>query len=158
MNEVTRQPVSSPHIIQNHAGQPCYLVEYDEDQWNRYDKPGQEQCFEAWAKRAKPLGALFVVLKLLPDPVFPMGTKTAPYVARSYPVERETFNPITVTCKLTASIHPDTWQNASDGERINLRTEARHQLAMHAMAAGGCGYEIYTRENNEPRVVEKGQL
>jgi hypothetical protein len=156
--EVQRQPVLSPRIVENHAGQPCYLVEYDEDLWNRYDKPGQEHCFQTWAGKAKPMGAVFVVLKLIPDPVFPSGDKTVPYVVRSYPVEQEAFNPVTVTCKLTANIHADTWQHASEGERMKMKLAARQQLGMHALAAPGVSYEICTREGKEHRTVEKGRL
>jgi len=158
MNEVTRPPVDTPRIVENHAGQPCYLVEYDEDLWNRYDAAGKEDCFDTWAKKAKPLGAQFVVLKLFPDPLFPSGDKVIPYVARSYPVEQETFNPVTVSCKLTATIHADTWAGASEGERMKMKLSARQQLAMHALAAPGVSYEICTREGKEPRTVEKGRL
>jgi hypothetical protein len=143
--------------VENYAGQPCYLVEYDEDQWNKYDKEGQEHCFKTWAGKAKPMGAVFVVLRLIPDALFPSGDKTLPYIARSYPVEQETFNPVTVTCKLTATIHTDTWQQASEGDRFKLKTAARQQLAMHALGHS-CSYEICTREGNEPRTVEKGRL
>lgn len=156
--EVQRPPAVSPRIVENHAGQPCYLVEYDEDQWNRYDKPGQDSCFEIWVKKAKPLGAMFVVLKLFPDPVFPSGSKTTPYVVRSYPVDQETFNPVTVSCKLTAMIHPDTWAASSEGQRMQMRTAARQQLGMHALASSGCSYEICTRENKELRTIEQGRL
>jgi hypothetical protein len=156
--EVQRSPVFSPRMIENHAGQPCYLVEYDEDQWLKYDKAGQEHCFETWAKKAKPMGAQFVVLKLVPDPVFPSSDKIIPYVFRSYPVELETFNPVTVTVKLTAAIDADTWGHASEGDRYKLKLAARQQLAMHAMASPGCSYEICTREGKEPRTVEKGRL
>jgi hypothetical protein len=133
--EVERKPVYSPRITENHAGQPCYLVEYDEDQWNKYDKEGQEHCFAEWAKKAKPMGCVFVVLRLLPDALFPHGRQDAPYVARSYPVGQETFNPVTITCKLTACIDADTWVHASEGDRIKLKTAARNELGMHAMAA-----------------------
>jgi hypothetical protein len=158
MIEEARRPVDTPRIVENHAGQPCYLVEYNEDQWGRYAKPEQEVCFEAWAKKAKPLGAQFVVLRLFPDPLFPTGEHSLPYVARSYPVDQDTFNPVTVSCKLTAQIHADTWAAADDGKRIQLRTAARQQLAMHAMASSGCTYEICTRENKELKVVERGRL
>lgn len=156
--EVQRGAVFSPRIIENHAGQPCYLVEYDEDQWNKYDKAGQEYCFETWAKKAKPMGAVFVVLKLVPDPLFPTGDKSIPYVARSYAVEQDTFNPVSISVKLTAVIDADTWQHASEGDRFKLKTSARTQLAMHAMASPGCSYEICSREGKEHRSIEKGKL
>jgi hypothetical protein len=157
--EVQRSPVFSPRMVLNHAGQPCYLVEYDEDQWLKYDKAGQEHCFETWAKKAKPMGAQFVVLRLIPDPLFPSGDKTIPYAARSYPVDQETFNPITVTVTLKAQIHPDTYLNALDGERMKLTAAARVQLGMAALGSKGCSYEIWTRGiDGAPFVIERGRL
>jgi hypothetical protein len=102
-----------------------------------------------------------VVLRLFPDPLFPSGDRDKPYVARSYPVDQETFNPVTVSCKLTAHIHADTYAAADEGKRIQLRTAARQQLAMHAIAqafGGGCSYEICAREGKELKVVERGRL
>jgi hypothetical protein len=156
--EERRQPVFSPRMTENSAGQPCYLVEYDEDLWNKYDKAGQEHCFETWAKKAKPMGAQFVVLRLIPDALFPSGDKTIPYVARSYPVDQETFNPVTVTVKLSAQIHADTWANALDGERMKLTAAARTQLGMAALGTVGCSYEICTREGKELKIIERGRL
>lgn len=148
----------SPRMTENSAGQPCYLVEYDEDLWSKYDKAGQEHCFETWAKKAKPMGAQFVVLRLIPDALFPSGDRTIPYVARSYPVDHETFNPVTVTVKLSAQIHADTWANALDGERMKLTAAARTQLGMAALGGAGCTYEICTREGKELKIIERGRL
>lgn len=156
--EVQRQPVFSPRITEDAQGNPCYLVEYDEDQWNKYDKAGQEHCFATWADKAKPMGARFVVLRLIPDPIFPTGDRTVPYVARSYVVDQETFNPISVSVKLIASVDADTWARALDGERMKIKTAARHELAMHGLATKGAAYEIFTRENNAPVVIERGRL
>lgn len=157
--EVQRQPVFSPRMTENSAGQPCYLVEYDEDQWLKYDKAGQDHCFETWAAKAKPMGALFVVLRLIPDPLFPTTDKTVPYIVRSYPVERETFNPISVAVTLKAQIDPDTYLNALDGERMKLTAEARLQLGMAALGTKGCSYEIWSRGvDGAPFVIERGRL
>lgn len=153
-----RKPVLSPRIVENHAGKPCYLVEYNEDQWERYDAEGKEHCFVTWAEKAKPLGAVFVVLRLIPDPLFPAGEHTAPYVARSYPVEQETYNPVAVSCKLTAMIDKDFWEAASEGKRLETKVAARLELGMHALATKGCGYEICTREGKELKVLERGKL
>jgi hypothetical protein len=147
-----------PRVVENYAGQPCYLVDYDEDQWERYDQEGKEFCFERWAQKAKPMGCVFVILRLIPDPLFPRGTKTVPYVARSYPVEQATFNPITVTACITGSIHRDTWARASEGERFKLKIQARQHIAMHALAAAGVHYVIDVWEGDELKVVERGRL
>jgi hypothetical protein len=157
-DEVTRPPVVTPRIVENHAGQPCYLVEYDEDQWNRYGAEDKEFCFDTWAKKAKPLGALFVVLKLFPDPIFPSSDRTTPYVVRSYPVEHETFNPVKVSVRLSAEIHADTWERASEGDKFKLKIAARQELAMHALACPGCSYTIWTRSNDTPMNIEQGKL
>lgn len=147
----------SPRIVENHAGQPCYLVEYDEDQWLKYDKEGQDYCFTTWAGKAKPLGAVFVVLRLIPDALFPSGEHTIPYIARSYPIEQDTFDPVTVTTKLTANIHADTYASASEMERCNLKLAARVKLGMHALGHGA-SYEIMVREGKEIRILERGRL
>jgi hypothetical protein len=105
------------------------------------------------------MGAQFVVLRLIPDPLFPSGDKTIPYAARSYPVDQETFNPITVTVTLKAQIHPDTYLNALDGERMKLTAAARVQLGMAALGSKGCSYEIWTRGiDGAPFVIERGRL
>lgn len=148
----------SPRIVENHAGQACYLVEYDEDQWLKYDKEGQEFCFETWAKKAKPLGAVFVVLRLVPDPLFPSGEKTTPYIFRSYPVEQETFNPIQVNVNFSARIDPDVYKHATDGERMQLISKARQDIAMHAMATSGCTYDVHTLENGAPKILTRGRV
>jgi hypothetical protein len=156
--EVQRQPVFSPRMIENAVGQPCYLVEYDEDQWLKYDKEGQEHCFDTWIRKAKPMGALFVVLRLIPDPLFPSTDKVVPYVVRSQPVEQETFNPIHISVRLCAMIHDSTWEQALDGERMKLKADARNQLGMHGLGTVGASYEIMTRVDNLPIVLERGKL
>ncbi len=149
----------SPYIQQNHAGQDCYVVYYDEDQWFKCDDAGHERCIATWVKKAKPLGALFVVVRLFPDPLFPSRDRTTPYIARSIPIDRETFDPVTVTVKLVADIHPDTYKSASEMERANLRVSARNALAMQAMTHKGCTYEIWTRGfNNSPTCLERGKF
>jgi hypothetical protein len=153
-----RPVVATPRIVENHAGQPCYLVEYDEDQWFKYDKEGQDFCIETWKRKAEPLGAQFVVLRLLPDPLFPTGEHTIPYVVRSVPIVQDGFDPFTVSVRISAAIHPEVWAQASELDRGKLKTQARLRLAMNAMACEGCSYEITVREAKEVRVVERGKL
>jgi hypothetical protein len=150
--------VFSPRVTENHAGQPVYLVEYEEDQWYKYDKEGQDFCFETWARKAKPLGCVFVVLRLYPDALFPRSDKTTPYVAKSVPVDQDNFNPVSVSVRFTASIDPDTWSRANDGAKLQLKAQARRDIAMHALSSNGCAYEIFTRVDNLPTVVERGRL
>jgi hypothetical protein len=86
------------------------------------------------------------------------GDKTGPYVARSFPVDQEAFNPVTVTVKLCAMIDADTWARALDGERMKLTAAARTQLGMHGLGTKGAAYEIVTRVGNELKIVERGRL
>jgi hypothetical protein len=151
--------VNSPYIEQNSSGQDCYLIQYDEDQWNRYDKTRQLHCFAEWEKKATALGAEYVVLRLIPDPIFPSGDKTVPYVARSIAIRRDDFNPIRTSMKLTAEIDGDTWDRATEMQRGDLKAKARTQLGMIAMQHGeGCTYEIFTRENKIAKRVETGKF
>lgn len=157
-DDITRPVVSSPRVVDNYAGQPCYLVEYDEDQWNKYDAEAKEHCFDTWAARAKPMGCMFVVLRLYPDALFPSGEHTAPYVVRSYAVAQDEFDPYTLSTKLAVEIHADTWERGSEGQRILLKTGARRRIGMNAMAAKGVSYEIWTRTADGPTILERGKL
>ena len=147
------------NVEQNHAGQDCYVVQYDEDQWKRYDTERQEFCLAEWVKQATPMGAHYIVLRLLPDALFPSGDKTAPYVARTIPIQREDFDPVQISIKLCANIDADTWDKASEMQRGNLKTAARTKLGMiAAQLDSGVSYEIMTRENNVAKRVEAGKL
>lgn len=146
-------------IEQNYANQDCFLVEYDEDQWNRYDAETQQQCVDTWVKKAKPLGAEFVVLRLIPDPLFPSSDKAGPYIARSIPINTDTFDPFKLSAKLSCEIDRDTYWNASEGERMRLKTAARAKLAMNALVWKGCMYEVWVRlPHGEPHVIERSKF
>lgn len=143
-------------IEKNYRDQPVYLVEYDEDLWNRFDQKGQDHCFATWAKKAKPLGALYVVLRLVPDALFPSGDKTQPYIAKQVPVELDILDPILVTVKLTANIERTTWEGASDGDRILLRGKARERLGQMGVGFKNPAYEI--RVPGVAVAVEQGRF
>lgn len=146
-------------LEKNYAGQECYLVNYDEEQWNKYSPEAQEQTMQAWVKKAKPMGAEYVVLRLHPDPLFPAGDKTAPYVARSVPIDQGKFDPFKVAVELKCEIDSETWRKASEGERMKLKTDARARLAMNAMTGKGCAYEIWVRmPHGEPTVLERSRF
>lgn len=66
-----------------------YVIEYDEDQWYRYDDAGKQFCYDTWIKKATPLPDIdMVVLRLIPDPVFPRGDKELPYIEWQHCIDR----------------------------------------------------------------------
>lgn len=62
------------------ASEQAYLVAYNEDLWFSYSEETREFCKETWIRKAEPLNVRFVVLRLTPDPVFPMRGHEKPYV------------------------------------------------------------------------------
>ena len=66
-----------------------YLVEYLEDNWKGLPEATREFCKQQWIKRAEPLANVqFVVLRLLPDELFPMHGHEKPYIEWRHPIER----------------------------------------------------------------------
>lgn len=66
-----------------------YLVEYSEDLW--YDLPDatKDHCRSEWIKKATAMKEVrFVVLKLLPDDLFPMHGHELPYVHWQHAIDR----------------------------------------------------------------------
>jgi hypothetical protein len=126
--------------VQEHAGKTCYVVEYDEDQWNKYDEAGQNFAFQRWADKAKPLGCVMVVLRLVPDPIFPSGSNTAPYVARQEQIA-PTAKPLSVSIAVTCRIDKFTFDSASELDRLALRRAARAELSKYSMP-GNPSYTI----------------
>jgi hypothetical protein len=59
-----------------------YLIQYDEDQWFRYDEAGWQFCYDTWIKKASAIpGIKLVVLRLIPDAIFPRDPeKPLPYI------------------------------------------------------------------------------
>lgn len=146
-------------LEKNHAGQECYIVDYDEDLWFAYSEDQQEFTIGQWLKKAKPLKAVFFVLRLHPDALFPRGDKVQPYVAKSLPIDSDTFDPFKVSAKLSCEIHKDTYWRASEGDRIVMRTEARARMAMNALVGKNVAYEVWVREeNNTIRLLEVGKF
>lgn len=58
-----------------------YAISYNEDRWYRFTEKQREECCEAWIKKAEPMDVEEVVLKLIPDPIFPQHGKEHPYIA-----------------------------------------------------------------------------
>lgn len=58
----------------------AYIVQYEEDLWMKMPQETQQHCKDTWIKFAEPLGLEEVVLRLIPDPVFPGFGKEKPYI------------------------------------------------------------------------------
>lgn len=58
----------------------AYIVQYNEDLWFRLPDHSKEFCRDMWIKKAAPLEVDEVVLRLTPDPIFPMHGKEKPYI------------------------------------------------------------------------------
>ena len=65
-----------------------YLVEFDEEQWLTTPEETQRYCVDTWIKKAKPLGARWLVLRLIPDELFPLRGNDAPYIHLREPIEQ----------------------------------------------------------------------
>ena len=58
----------------------AYIVQYSEDVWFSLSEERQQYCKDTWIEFGKPLGLDEVVLRLTPDPIFPMHGKEKPYI------------------------------------------------------------------------------
>lgn len=118
------------------ASEGAYLVERDEDQWNGYDETRQNNCWRRWRKLAIENGCARVVLKLVPDVVFPSGSNTRPYVARVEPIIGDEDSPFKVQVRVSAVIDPHVYDDADDGRRLKLVQKAR-EAALAQTPPGG---------------------
>jgi hypothetical protein len=57
-----------------------YVVEYAEDLWRALDPDRQLYCLSVWMGKAKGAKVRHAVLRLIPDPLFPLSDKEKPYV------------------------------------------------------------------------------
>lgn len=145
-------------VVKNMQGQDCWVVDYDEDQWFKYDERGQQHCIDTWIAKAKPMGCHYLVIMLTPDALFPSRDKTVRYVYRSIPIDQGNFDPFIATVRCQVSIDTDTWEHASDGQRIELRAKARARAAMTVAPFPGASYTIVAREGKELKTVEQGRF
>lgn len=66
-----------------------WLVEYDEDDWKALPDATKDHCRDTWIKKASALKEVrFVVLKLIPDELFPMHGHEKPYVEWQHAIDR----------------------------------------------------------------------
>lgn len=71
-----------------------YFVQYDEDLWNALDDERRDFCKSEWVRKATPLdGVRFVVLRLIPDALFPSGEHETPYVAWQHEITEKDDDP-----------------------------------------------------------------
>lgn len=118
------------------------VIDYNEDQWICYSKERQDHCFEQWIRAARPLGFTFVSLRLNPDPVFPSGTHTKPYVARTEPVGGDELNPYTVAMRVTVHISQDVYAAADDARKLWLLQGARAEAQRYTAGLKGFKWAV----------------
>lgn len=73
-----------------------YLITKDEDYWNSLAEETRTFTWGRWRKEAEQLGANRVVLKLVPDPIFPTGDNELPYLAQQERIGQEEEKPVEV--------------------------------------------------------------
>lgn len=95
--------------IEGSATDNAYFIEYDEDQWHRYDDAGKEYCKSYWLKKAEPMGVRFVALRLVPDPLFPAGARETPYIEWQHVFEFKADIPYTTqtVVHVTLNVEPE---------------------------------------------------
>lgn len=85
-----------------------YLVHYDEDLWKAFNAEQQEFCKDTWLRKATAIdGIRFVVLKLVPDELFPMHGHEKPYVEWQVPIDAPPESGFTVETTVTVTVEGD---------------------------------------------------
>jgi hypothetical protein len=72
--------IELPKNMQTTQTASAYIVQYEEDVWKGLSEETQQYCKDTWIEFATPLGLDEVVLRLIPDPVFPGFGKEKPYI------------------------------------------------------------------------------
>lgn len=127
-----------------------YLINYDEDLWNAYDKPGQEATIGRWLRKAAQQGCKRVVLRLHPDDLFPSGVHDKPYVARQEDVELERRLAV-YQCETSAHINLNAWEAANANDKALIRATVKAELMRRTPIHGM--YSLYVGSE----LVEVGQ-
>jgi len=100
-----------------------YLVNYEEDQWMKYDDDGREFCWQSWIKWATPLKCTKVVLRLIPDELFPMHGNEMPYLLERDIEGVAHLDPFKVKIIAYIDINPDVWK--TDADKMDAREAAK---------------------------------
>jgi len=80
----------SETVPAGHVVGKVYLIEYDEALWFRMDETRRGFCIDYWRKIAEPLTDVeHLVLRLIPDPLFPLNGNEFPYIRWQAPIARK---------------------------------------------------------------------
>lgn len=116
------------------------VMDYDEEQWNAYDRERQDACFIQWIRKARPLGFKYVSVRLTPDPLF--GEKAEPYIVRTDPVGGDAIQPYTVSIRVSVKIAADVYEAAGISERLSLIKKAREEALRYTGGLPGFKWAV----------------
>jgi len=90
------------------AGKSC-LIEVDEDYWLSLPDDRQVYCKEVWTEKARQQpDTARVVLRLIPDALFPMHGHDKPYIAWQADIDRPPECGFTVDTVVTITVNTDS--------------------------------------------------
>lgn len=123
-----------------------YFVSYSEDLWLGLDDDRREYCKQRWLEVATPIpGVRFIVLRLIPDPLFPSTDKESPYVAWQQEIEKQGDADYTMKAVIAVEMNVE-WTAA-------LQSKMMRDMAAHYPS--GSKFEIRTRKGN---LLSKGVI
>ena len=124
-----------------------YIVNYDEDLWNSFDKESQEYCWQTWLKKAKQSSASVMVLRLHPDELFPAGEHEHPYVARQESIAANQTPYFAVEMRATITVDTST-----------KFIEPSQRAALNKMLGEMPADTRYTIQNRDKLHIESGRV
>lgn len=128
-----------------------YMVNYSEDLWKAFDAEGQQFCKDTWIKKATPIANIkYVVLRLIPDELFPMHGHETPYVEWQHEIERAPECGFTLEATFTVCV---PYQHKQDIP-VNMYMDIRKKIRAAAVVKEG-HWQIVSKGGN---VLDHGSL
>lgn len=125
-----------------------YLVNYDEDLWLALDNERREFCQQTWVEKAKVMPAVkWVVLKLIPDDLFPTNGHETPYIVWQLELKRPPECGFTVSSDIVVIV-----DNNFAFIQPKMRADISRALEDYKR---GTPYSIY---NKEGTALERGVI
>lgn len=123
------------------SGSPAgltYFVSYEEDLWNALDDDHKDFCKAHWVKVSTPIPDVrHIVLRLIPDALFPSGEHELPYVAWQHEIlEKDNDPDYTMSAVVSVTMNTD-WTAA-------LQSKMMREMAR--AYPSGSRFEIRTRK------------
>lgn len=120
------------NVPEGSASDNSYLVKYSEDLWQALPEATKNHCIDTWTQKARAASCAFMVVMLIPDPMFPSGPNVRPYVHISMRVIASEPKPFKVLIIYAAILEDGTkWCDAAF--QANLK---RHVLTTLKDASG----------------------